>query len=648
MTGDATIANIGDYDCSTWATGVNLRMDGHTLTVKGSDNGAGFAFRETRLTNGEVGNLVQESGRLCYRAYNQVFSSTAYHYINGDAHLDLCDQFGGLCYRKLVWDSTGVNDWTSTRSPTKNVWSAPIELKQDMTLLGTAVLSGTISGEGGLVFKGGALPNTACVELQAANTFKGALTAENTTLKLSANALSSSQSAFVATDTKVELLSDAASTFPPATITVSEDRTASVTGGAGSWATKLEKRGEGTLDYASSIGAETLVLKGGAMKLRSKSVLENPAAFGLVEGYGYYPTAASAYNAAIGREVFRDTIVSALELGKCEVYYGTTEKKKCLSWFPEISGGWYDRNTNPTGTKAYWVLTYTGYIWNHSDEAVTWSFGGNFCGQTLLYIGDTLVFKGTSTSNTQHGNVTLQPGANPFYFSVAYVVWDGGAGGNDQNWGGVGIRYDPQGRNTGYGRDYLPLANTPGELPLLTWVKDSSLVEYPRGGRFFNYGEYNASYAKIAEIGPAAGCYVATASFRNLQSAFGAQLDLDDTSMALFTLTGVPEVLSDNCMFRVTDTWTVDANALPIGGLTSAPLHVDSLQFGEQTELVISNPEATPAGRSWTLALSDTDIVGNLSLRSEDPAVRENWQLVVDDNSVVLKRIPLGMVIIVK
>lgn len=132
-------------------------------------------------------------------------------------------------------------------------------------------------------------------------------------------------------------------------------------------------------------------------------------------------------------------------------------------------------------------VSYSGYVWNRGATDVTWTFAFAFDDNLEVRID------GQNLPATKHGtaswgalytaNVTLTPGPHSFHL----VLWNAqGNGGAVQhrsvsgvsNWREdiIGLAYDPQGRGSADGNDYIRMVD-PGDGSLFTTVPyDASMM----------------------------------------------------------------------------------------------------------------------------------------------------------------------------
>ncbi len=127
---------------------------------------------------------------------------------------------------------------------------------------------------------------------------------------------------------------------------------------------------------------------------------------------------------------------------------------------------------------------YDGYIWNRTDETVTWTFAEHFDDYVYLTIDDAVVLNdcvNNSWTWPTYGSVTLTPGPHRFHL---VVYQGGGTSGPCQNdgwlqwWkkGGWTIGVDFQGRDEGVYENFVALED-PGDGSLFTLTTDDLDVQ---------------------------------------------------------------------------------------------------------------------------------------------------------------------------
>jgi autotransporter-associated beta strand protein len=126
------------------------------------------------------------------------------------------------------------------------------------------------------------------------------------------------------------------------------------------------------------------------------------------------------------------------------------------------------RNAFWNGGNRTWV--YTGYIWNHSDQDVTWTWKLDFNNFASLTIDGKLVKFVNLLSGIQYADYTLTPG--PHLIEVRYGLITGDVG-PAAGWAG-GVMYDDQGRGSDNPINYKVLNAGAVPNPLLTLTAPDS------------------------------------------------------------------------------------------------------------------------------------------------------------------------------
>ena len=153
------------------------------------------------------------------------------------------------------------------------------------------------------------------------------------------------------------------------------------------------------------------------------------------------------------------------------------------------------RAYEPCVTDGYYkprhYVSYSGYVWNRGNSDVTWTFGFAFDDNLEIRID------GKNLAATKHGtaswgalytaDVTLTPGPHAFQLVLWNAQGNGGAmtSGNVSgvvNWRNdiIGLAYDPQGRGSTDGNDYVHMTD-PGDGSLFT-TTPYDLSEMPTFG----------------------------------------------------------------------------------------------------------------------------------------------------------------------
>ena len=138
------------------------------------------------------------------------------------------------------------------------------------------------------------------------------------------------------------------------------------------------------------------------------------------------------------------------------------------------------------------MVIYSGYIWNHADHDVTWTFIENFDDTALLVIDDAVILSDAGSGSVTRGRVTLTPGPHRFEVRLGQRGGTAGLSNTRPAWwpavtdGGKGsFLVDFQGRLDDDIANYQILENPETGLPILTTgpalpgtdVKDSVTIE---------------------------------------------------------------------------------------------------------------------------------------------------------------------------
>ncbi|MBP5226355.1 MAG: hypothetical protein J6336_03125 [Kiritimatiellae bacterium] len=137
--------------------------------------------------------------------------------------------------------------------------------------------------------------------------------------------------------------------------------------------------------------------------------------------------------------------------------------RQSIVFLPEMGNqttGWSDNTT--------WV--YSGYIWNRSDNPVTWSFAECVDDNVLLKIDGETLIRNTTWNDISVATRTISPG--PHTFEVRFGQGGGGAG-PAGTFGSLGFAIDFLGRGTTNPSDYQ-VPSDPGDGSLFTTAIDIS------------------------------------------------------------------------------------------------------------------------------------------------------------------------------
>lgn len=219
----------------------------------------------------------------------------------------------------------------------------------------------------------------------------------------------------------------------------------------------LTKTGAGTLEISASVTGGTLDIREGRVKIARPSTEYR----GLIAGYVDKADGTVGYTQGIDRKPY------------------TGFKTNEIVRVPDIFNP-SDSSTIVGPERVY--KSYRGYIWNHGDEPVSYTFACAIHCFYELNIGDTQVRNPTLKTLAEGGNdgtvttVTLPPGPTPFSFRY------GAQYGSTPNCNAVATNnlsanwptdwflvYDPQGRGSHDVADYQVISND-CEKPLFTYL----------------------------------------------------------------------------------------------------------------------------------------------------------------------------------
>ncbi len=610
MEGDAYIHALRDREVGFSASEVHLNMHAHTLTFRHEYAGRVVYFVEVRVW--EPGNFVQNGPTaMLIQNYNQLQGTKANTHTLNDQSCIKLQKRGGALNRTLIWNSECTNAWEDLRMPPSyasdepRTYQGPVVLNQTMTTYGGMIFGDAVSGEGGITHIGAPAPVNFLKFTSSDLTFTGP---------------------FSVYDTDVTLPETGNFALGEGLISVAEENT--FAGGLGTWS-KLVKTGDGVLNYNSKLGSDYLEVKGGTIKLAYKEETAADVA-GMTEGVGWYEYSNAGWTMLAEDRDACYAYQQRVMPGLTGIYSGVTDIKKRPDWL----------TTEICPSKARYLLTYSGYIWNHSDEPVTWSFGG--CILVMAVVGvegeDGEVHLALNADNSipfKHANVTLKPGPNKFWAACAHVENDGGAPSSFKNFY---LRYDPQGRNSDNSEDYQIIENVAGQPPLLTWKLPGESVLYPRNEAYFNRELVDYGTDPVWIHGP-------IANFGNLSFAPGTGIDFAGADYSVSQLSGVPRVA--NCgEFTISENWTVTTADLAV----AQPMAFEKLTFGMST-LKINPADATILGSKteWTLATSVAEIDADyLKLDASAVSSLGAWELVVEEHALKLRRTPPGLIMIIE
>lgn len=240
----------------------------------------------------------------------------------------------------------------------------------------------------------------------------------------------------------------------------------SLTGGFGR-VTSITKKGSGALSLNSHLG-------GGLLDVQQGSAAFSPMR-GLFQGAAVYNDDESASAAA-----------ERTKINNGEVFSITNDVAEELTY-----------TTDRSAWQNYMIATYDGYLWNNSDETVTWNFHVCIDDMANLFIDGERVVRQSGWTDVRKVDVILTPGPH----RIVFDAWNGtgGAGPSDANgaWCDAnGVKCTTKGlavkRSAGSGvtsDDYEPLsangagyALTPGVAPVFDTVRLAAGTTLDLGG----------------------------------------------------------------------------------------------------------------------------------------------------------------------
>ena len=494
MTANATVANLAR--CTMYMSGGSfpmwLDMNGHTLTFKGTYQ---IAWGCWNIKN--PGNVISDAAQLTIQNGNT--------YLNGSADNTMVLNNGRfLCFNK----TSGNIPWTldvsasavvnvsdggaAYNKTTTTFWGGPV-LLGDSTLRVNLnrgfwfTFNDVISGKGGLfVDSYNAQPGQLNL-LSPDNSFEGGVAVNRSTLALwDDGALPAEGGALAMTNSAVLFANDRVTYALP---DLQVHGTGLVSRGSGTWKA-VTKTGAGSLVWDSSVGADTLDVRGGAIEFPYSRI----SIAGLIESER---TCYNGYNAvkAAWDKVFTNIVTFAPD--------AYTNKYHHM---------WID--PKDAGTDRY-MVAYTGYIWNNEATNVTWSFAGGANTHLNVRLDGQKVFYFTGVSEascTVRGTIhDVTPGPHLIdirgYSSTTVGSFVNGnvttKTGQVLHWadGSFAVGFDRFGRDSENQSDYVKLVD-PGDGSLLTWTRpehvDSGVTEEPGTGKKVYYGVPNFAKMKFA------------------------------------------------------------------------------------------------------------------------------------------------------
>ena len=586
--------------------------NGGELRVHGDPANASFAeFRKWNNFYGGAENLIS-------------FSNTTWRVssirINGSAlpGIDWSMAFDD----KSAMQIRGGTDKTGGSS-IPNTWRGPIEIRRDRLPLSVLAdqgelgfaFTGAVSG-GGFDLQG---LDTTMLSLRlanAGNTFTNGVTGQYAELRLASNGTLPADGGALALTNSAVTLEDRSGMWLLPSASFSGDCV--VSNGFGRWR-ELAKDGAGTLDYASSIGAETFQLNGGSMRLSlpPQAVRRRAVCAGLVEGIHKDYLAPGWVNdnryTMLNQCVYKGTkptVTNSVVSGMRLLYDSSTD---------EGNGWWTNR-----------YITYSGYIWNNAATNQTWAFAGTSTAYWRLTIDGNFVMgwsnwsgslKFTPNGDPQKVSTNLwEMAPGPHYIEYRTIIFPNGSNKAGPSMAGQymkdrtepnynwdlrhGLMYNDSGVCTKNMDDYRDVID-PGDGSLLTCCLPDAMPA--------SIGETALPEADLV--------------FSNAVFAAGTTLVLSGDAQTFRRVEGWPTVTGGDVV--VTDALAVDG-----GGLGSAAFAVSgSLTFGTGAALVPPDEDARPqdggAAGEYVVGTAAGGIV-------DAPAAARNarWRVFVEGNAI--------------
>lgn len=618
LVGDAVLGHSSSYNVYFTQQNTRIRLNGYKLSISYYNTSRrGYVIGGTSRSDVFAPGEIELSGR----AVLTFFANT--HMTGNVGRITFNDfsKFGSNGMRgryewPMVWNSDGeitvISQTTGNVVTNRNTWHGPVELKRTMkvniTKSGTYGLYGPVSGSGGLDLywaqsnKPG-FPTNFINFANAGSSFTGGVSVNDLVVNMMArDAVPANGGTFALTNSTVNFHTNLNYALPDGIIHVEGGSERALNRGSGSFRT-LVKSGAGTLDHDSAVGAETLDLREGVVKVSAQMA---PFA-GLIEGVEYFKTGGESYYAARD-SVFTNNVV----LAPNDVY---------------TSGGSYWTHERPdwdTDDKTLHssATVYSGYMWNREATNVNWTFCCRVGTVSFFRFGagqNLIINDGTSTNAVLVTVNDVAPGAHKFHFGSYAPLGNGGATSSATNfeWPYLGFRWDPLGRGSSDTNNFIKLED-PGDGSLFTWAIPGEDVFYPGTDESNRIGHL-PRFDKVLFS--------------------GGTLDLNGNALSVGEAEGIPAVIG-SAGFTIETKWTVDAADIAAGKKLSG----QKIGFGEDAELVVENllGARSVAVREWTVLESPEDITGSISVKDDDIAGR--WSVTVEGKTVKLKYRPVGTV----
>ena len=612
LEGDATMSmasGAARYDLRDGT----LSMGGYTLTWAGENENLSFSLTRANLTGG--GNIIVEKGIL------QIEGSNSTYTWEGDANNVLTVKSGAFLQRSdnsrssIPWTlklekGSRVRAITAGKDDdSRDDWAGPIIIngkRNENSVTGSYTsdsilrFSGPVSGVGNFYWTGG------WVSLyNPTNSFTGTWLCNRDVNPIGGLVLNNTgavttvaQAIDMRGGAVLKLNGDNPYDLPP--LKFSGARDLSVTGGCGK-AASLTKTGTSTLSFGGRVAVTGVTeIAAGTVKVAGRVPYGHA---GLWHGSHLCSGEGNDTSGTVwwGRTLYKDSTTNS-------IFYA----------YQDSSSGSRINHGNSSGC----CVTFSGYIWNRSDEAVTWTISAYMTTGAFVYLNNTkttgssteCVIQQFGSSGRRFANMTLNPGANLFevrlYRGDTWYPHSGDAAGG---WlSKTGLMY-------AIGAD----KTDPAEF---------MKFEDPGDGSLFTY-----DLAPRSELNP----LDYRASFDNLKLS-GGRLDLNDRDIASVseTLTGHGEVT--NGVFKLTGEWIVTADAIANGGVR---FRNADFVFGDGASFLVDDVVRSSVPDSGVVIGTVSN--GSISGLSEWKTADERWIVRVSAGEIRLYRGRHGLLFIV-
>ena len=618
-----------------------LDMGGHTLTIYGRNkNNSGstswdytFGFTRANVTN--PGRILFKTGKIVISGKSNdsdiVWAGDENNVLtlSSRTKMSFFNTRTKLPWKLVVEDNTGFfvsSESPDPKNPLGNSWQGPVEIQGATRLsyqanhVGTMWFPGPISGAGSLSWDG-----YSTVHLAGTNTYAGVTrvngdvaNGENPLYLHDGRSLPRDGGGLTLINGNLPLVAANAYELPVVTFTNRSDRSITGARGGGTMA-GLIKTGVGTLDFDAMIDVTGKVeLVQGTIRIGVATARQQ--AGGLMRGEATYDSQSSANSYWYYESTTRDGPAANVWRDSVDLAYMT--------------------GYSVWNEKAATVDRYEGYIWNDSNEDVTWSFAAGVSNRSRLWINKTLVLNSTSYQRAAFGQAVLHPGANHFVFTMVVFQTTGGGGGSALtqviDFDGV-THADP-----------LQDEETQG----FKWVLYKGCAYNPNGTRSYDEADY-LKFENLAD----GSLVTVTNDFSHLsskpKSSFGTfvgeantVLDAGDSErpIQIGTLSG--EGILSNGTFRIGSKWVLRAAKAGTGAVNFRQANLElaegvALEADDMTAL----DKSRRVGNPYVIATTD----GTFSVLPEvsEEMFGRGWRvgLSADLKAIQLYFVPKGLVV---